>query len=281
MRVLDFRLKLDLVLFLVKRVEDFRLKLGASKWVVFKIWQIPSDKFSSWMFSPFSLVPPRSQSLSGFPSFHLSLPPPSNSLFFCHCQCQSGKRREKEYVGLDGTGFPPSFCFLRGEGIFEGGKGEEEDGWLGLSAPNFFNKKENYSCFWETKECICLLILYVPVKTRFETSFFLSSVGKNFSAPQKPTSVELPVKSETRFLLFSPTFSCAHSSLHPALRRKGGKPASFLSFPGEHLSGVWKWRGKGRGRRRKRRRKMRWKVTPPKNANAAEKEKEKTPPPPT
>ncbi len=112
--------------------------------------------------------------------------------------------------------------------FFEGGKGEEEDGWLGLSVPDFFNKKENYSCFWETKQCICLLILNVPVKTRFETSFLLSSVGKIISAPKKTTSVELPVKSETRFLLISPTFSCAHPSLHSALRRKGGKPASFV-----------------------------------------------------
>ncbi len=131
------------------------------------------------MFPPFSLVPPRSQSLSGFPSFHLSLPPPSNSLVFLSLPVPKWKKEREGICWLGRHWFPPLFLF------FQGGKGEEEDGWLCLSVPNFFNKKKNYSFFWETKECICLLILNVPVKTRFETSFLLSSVGKILSAPQK------------------------------------------------------------------------------------------------
>ncbi len=178
------------------------------------------------MFPPFSLVPPRSQSLSGFPSFHLSLPPPSNSLVFLSLPVPKWKKEREGICWLGRHWFPPLFLF------FEGGKGEEEDGWLGLSVPYFFNKKENYSCFWETKQCICLLILNVPVKTRFETSFLLSSVGNILCAPIKNNVSGTSGQKRNQIFAYLSHFFLRPSKFAFCITEERGKAGQFFVLSG-------------------------------------------------
>ena len=86
MRVLDFRLKLDLVLFLVKRVEDFRLKLGASLKLLLLHWQLSHSPLLHLVLAFFVLrtgnLRQHQESISSPPTWPATLqprPPPSGA----------------------------------------------------------------------------------------------------------------------------------------------------------------------------------------------------------